>query len=314
MIRLFVSFRSLMKRDSYMVTSFRRLCCSAIGIAAFCAPALAEERVVWCEEFTATWCVYCPPVGTALSNIMDANPGRFIFIQTHASDSFATTWGNQRMSYYNVPGFPTTWMDGTLGRVGQYPATTYQNDFNNRRNIATDVTMSLTADHVSGSTFDVAVNVGIEASGTAKTMRVHIVQVLDHAPVGSHYRNCFVQNAPLQTVTLQPGGSTTLNATFTLTGTSWTPLTNRDEVKIIAFAQANNAAGPAAVYQCGQLVWRDLMPTDLNGNGSVDLTDLAIILANYGATAEASPEEGDIDGDSDVDLQDLSELLAHFGT
>lgn len=296
-----------------MITSFRRLCCSAVSIAALSASALAEERVVFCEEFTATWCQFCPPVGIALSNIMDANPNRFIFIQTHASDSFATTWGNQRMSFYNVPGFPTTWMDGTVGRVGQYSAAVYQNDFNARRNIATDVTMDLTADHVSGSTFNVAVNVGVEASGTPRTMRVHIVQVLDHAPVGTHYRNCFVQNAPIQTITVQPGQATTLNATFTLAGTSWMPLTNRDEVKIVAFAQANTTVGPAAVYQCGQLRWRDLMPADLNGNGSVDLTDLAIIMSNFGATAEVSPEQGDIDGDADVDLQDLSTLLAHFG-
>jgi hypothetical protein len=297
-----------------MITSFRRLCCSAIGIAALSASAVAEERVVFCEEFTATWCIYCPPVGTCLSGIMDANPDRFIFVQTHASDSFATTWGNQRMTFYNVPGFPTTWMDGTVGRVGQYPNTTYINDFNARRNVSTDVTMHLTSDHVSGATFNVAVDVGVEASGTARSMRVHILQVLDHSPVGAHYRNCFVQNAPIQTITVQPGQTTTLNATFTLTGTSWMPLTNRDEVKIIAFAQASNATGPAAVYQCGQLRWRDLMPTDLNGNGSVDLTDLAILMANFGATAEVSPEDGDTDGDADVDLQDLSMLLSDFGT
>jgi hypothetical protein len=297
-----------------MLTSIRRLCCSAIGVAALTAPAFAEQRVVWCEEFTATWCVYCPPVGTALSNLMDANPDRFIFIQTHASDAFATTWGNQRMSFYNVPGFPTTWMDGVIGRVGQYPAQQYINDFNARRNVTTDVTMSLTSEHLEGPNFNVAVNVGIEGSGTAHTMKIHIMQVLDHAPAGSHYRNCFVQNAPVQTITLQPGQSQTLNATFTMTGTSWMPVTNRDEIKIIAFAQLSTAAGPATVYQCGQLRWRNLMPSDVNGNGTVDLTDLAVLLANFGATAEATAEQGDTDGDADIDLQDLTLLLADFGT
>jgi hypothetical protein len=297
-----------------MITSFRRLCCSAVGIAALSAPLMAEQRMVFCEEFTATWCVYCPPVGTCLSGLMDANPDRFIFVQTHASDAFATTWGNQRMSFYSVPGFPTTWMDGTIGRVGQYANSVYINDFNARRNVPTDVTMSLTSEHVDGASFNVGVTVGIEASGTAHTMRVHILQVLDHAPAGTHYRNCFVQNAPVQTITLQPGQSQTLNAAFTMTGTSWTPSTNRDELKIIAFAQLANSTGPAAVYQCGQLRWRNLMPTDLNGNGTVDLTDLAVLLANFGATAEATAEQGDTDGDADIDLQDLTLLLADFGT
>jgi len=49
---------------------------------------------------------------------------------------------------------------------------------------------------------------------------------------------------------------------------------------------------------------------DLDGDCDVDLADLAILLANYGA---AEPEDGDIDGDGDVDLADLATLLAHYG-
>jgi hypothetical protein len=245
---------------------------------------------------------------------MDANPDRFIFIQTHASDAYATTWGNQRMSFYNVPGFPTTWMDGTVGRIGQYSNPTYINDFNSRRSSSTDVTMDMSSQHVSGGQFNVALDLGIEASGTAKTMRVHIIQVLDHYPAGSHYRNCFIQNAPLQTVTLQPGETRTLNATFTLSGASWTTPGNRDEVKIIAFAQADVAHSPAAVYQCGQLRWSDLMPADLTSNGTVDLADLAILMGNFGMNADAQREQGDVDADRDIDLQDLTLLLAAFGS
>jgi hypothetical protein len=54
-------------------------------------------------------------------------------------------------------------------------------------------------------------------------------------------------------------------------------------------------------------------PEDLNGDGEIDLSDLAILLANYGMTG-AAPEDGDLDGDGDVDLTDLSALLAVYGT
>jgi hypothetical protein len=47
---------------------------------------------------------------------------------------------------------------------------------------------------------------------------------------------------------------------------------------------------------------------DLDGDGDVDLTDLAILLASYGIDAG-----GDIDGDGDTDLQDLATLLSHYG-
>ena len=50
---------------------------------------------------------------------------------------------------------------------------------------------------------------------------------------------------------------------------------------------------------------------DLNGDGSVGLQDLALLLANFGTIGNVT--QGDIDGDEDIDLQDLSLLLAVFG-
>jgi hypothetical protein len=48
---------------------------------------------------------------------------------------------------------------------------------------------------------------------------------------------------------------------------------------------------------------------DLDSDNDVDLSDLVILLANFGSTSPA----GDIDGDADVDLTDLTTLLANFG-
>lgn len=50
---------------------------------------------------------------------------------------------------------------------------------------------------------------------------------------------------------------------------------------------------------------------DVNGDGEVNLTDLAQLLANFGATG--SGLDGDLDGDDDVDLTDLATLLSNFG-
>jgi hypothetical protein len=52
---------------------------------------------------------------------------------------------------------------------------------------------------------------------------------------------------------------------------------------------------------------------DLDGDGDVDLTDLSILLGNYGMTSGAEYEDGDLDGDGDVDLSDLSALLSVYG-
>ena len=50
---------------------------------------------------------------------------------------------------------------------------------------------------------------------------------------------------------------------------------------------------------------------DVDGNGVVDLTDLSIILANFGRT-RVGYSGGDVNGDEVVDLTDLAQVLATF--
>ena len=51
---------------------------------------------------------------------------------------------------------------------------------------------------------------------------------------------------------------------------------------------------------------------DLDGNGSVDDADRAILSDNW-LSNNAMPSQGDLDGDGDVDLNDLSKLASHWG-
>lgn len=54
-------------------------------------------------------------------------------------------------------------------------------------------------------------------------------------------------------------------------------------------------------------------PGDVNGDQTVDLSDLAILLAHFGTPSGATLADGDLDGDGDVDLADLALHLANFG-
>lgn len=55
-------------------------------------------------------------------------------------------------------------------------------------------------------------------------------------------------------------------------------------------------------------------PGDLNGDNTIDLSDLATLLGNFGTPSGATLEQGDLNGDGAVDLSDLSTLLSLFGT
>ena len=51
---------------------------------------------------------------------------------------------------------------------------------------------------------------------------------------------------------------------------------------------------------------------DLNGDGEIDIFDLAELLGHYGDT-DVTYENGDMDEDGDVDLADLAEMLGVYG-
>jgi Dockerin type I domain len=56
------------------------------------------------------------------------------------------------------------------------------------------------------------------------------------------------------------------------------------------------------------------LPGDTEPDGDVDLTDLAILLTNFGLPSGQTRQTGDVNGDGGVNLTDLSLLLANFGS
>jgi predicted CXXCH cytochrome family protein len=273
----------------------------ASGVLGFTAArsAHAADRVVLCEEFTSELCYGCSYAGPALSTLVDVYAGSFAFVQYHVDDDYVFPWSAARWTFYQGHGTPTAAFDGiditagAVSNVNQQYVIYRTNHFLPERATATDVTLTLSAEALGGSTYRVSAQVGIDTGGTAKTLRVYIVQVLDHWPaVKPYHRNGFKQAAPTQDVTLGPGQSQTVEATLTFDAESWADPGN---IRIVAWVQAPGGSAPAQVYQAATRDWPLVSgPGDADGDAVLDATDNCPVRYNPGQA------DGDGDGRGDA--------------
>jgi len=82
--------------------------------------AYGSQRVVVAEQFTATWCQYCPGAARAHYEIYHRSYDSLVVIAYHpsGSDPFYSAEAVSRANYYNIPGYPTSWFDGVVENVG----------------------------------------------------------------------------------------------------------------------------------------------------------------------------------------------------
>ncbi|MCP4593596.1 MAG: hypothetical protein GY842_22905, partial [bacterium] len=184
--------------------------------------------------------------------MLDAYPDTFTFVQTHL-DAYTIPWGSTRAGFYGIAYTPTTWFDGVIERVSPYSFAIYQSFYNTRRAVPTDVTIELSGELVGWRNIRMRADVCVEAGGVAKTMRVHMVQVLDNWPIPPTYsRNGLKQAADYQDVFVSPGQCQEVENVFAFDSDSWS---NRDDIQIIAWAQETDASGPAEVHQAAFKRW-----------------------------------------------------------
>lgn len=227
----------------------------ALAVPIFTVAVDAAPRKVICENFTATWCVYCPDMANGLIMLMDEYPDTCFAMQIHGQDDYDTPWGDARNVFYSVPGYPGVWIDGVLNISGSYgsPAANYsqlRSRYLQRIATPTDVTIDMCGTSVDGDTYSVTAVVGIENGGSSKTMKIHCAQILHNYPSPSYNYGCFKQ-ANLQTISITAGTSQDITFNFDLDSSSAGNLGN---VSYVAWAQATNSSGPSEVYQAAKHV------------------------------------------------------------
>ncbi|MDY7109465.1 MAG: hypothetical protein SYC29_12590 [Planctomycetota bacterium] len=242
-----------------------------------------------------------------VNDLIDTYPDTFAVIEYHYDDSYDTPWGNSRKTFYNAiwVGLPMFIYDGL---EDAWPIDTYEEKFLQRQAEPTDVDIQLSAVPVDEDTYEFTAELCLEPDGAARTVRLYMVQVLDHFPFGIQHepRNGFKQAAGTEDVNLEPGVCAFVTRQFTFDADS---MSHESDIKIIAWAQDPDSSGPAEVHQAAQIAWpfADPCPWDFDGNGAVNTADLLFLLGAWGTP------DGDVNDDGTTNTADLLELLGQWG-
>lgn len=262
-------------------------------------------------------------------------PDTFTVVQYHTS-GYATSFGNGRAGFYGVGGIPDAWFDGRVNKGGAYTNDTqqynyYMGAYNERIVIDSDLILELGGEEVTAPTYEFSVRVNNTSGDTEWEVTIHMVQVLNGFPAsGGYHSHCMVQHVLTQDITLAPGASQTLSDQITLGGgpgwdTSWT---NKENVKIIAWAQRPGTSQPKRVHNAVQMDWPfEPLPDDeyevgdMNCDGAVngfDIDPFVLVVGGdltgyYALYPDCDHMLGDCDDDGDVDGFDIDPFVLLIG-
>jgi hypothetical protein len=247
-----------------------------------------------------------------VSSLIDNYADSFAVVEYHVSDAYAAAWGEARGGFYSI------WSDGIPwfaydGLFDAWPISMYEPNLQARLAVPAPVTMDVAVTPLSDDMYEIATDLCLEDTADAMTVRVYAVVVEDRWPTTPSYsRNTFRVETPTADILLEPGRCYRDTREVRI-DPGWNP----DNVKVIAWAQAPLDHIPAEVYQAAKAYGPfDQLMGDVDGDGDVDLGDLAALLAAY-ETCDGDPlynPAADLDDSGCIDLGDLAILLSVYGT
>jgi chitodextrinase len=189
----------------------------------------------------------------------------------------------------------TTYADSSLS-----PSTAYSYTI---QAIDTSAHVSAQSGVVSGST---------TADTTAPTIPANVHTTLKTSTTIALAWNASTDNGGIKDyIIFRNGTQVGTSTTNTFTATSLAPSTSYS-FTVRARDLADNQSAASATLTDTTLAGTGANKGDLDGNGTVNLTDLSVLLSNW-SRAGVSVNQGDVNADGKVDLVDLSILLTNWG-
>ncbi len=118
---------------------------------------LVDKDYVLIEEFTGTWCSYCPGAALGIDDLItEGQP--VLAVAYHRNDDYETPTTQEKMDLYNVLGFPTVVFDGQInsagGNVSLSIANTYRPFVNQLKEVKVPVSVSFYGSEVKGQNYE----------------------------------------------------------------------------------------------------------------------------------------------------------------
>ena len=187
-------------------------------------------HTVFAEEFTATWCVYCPSAAENLMLIYEDAPGEpyyddnffFVALITDVNDKADDRMGD----FPDVTGYPTVIFDGNDEKVsgGQSSTANYEQaiDTTGQRD-DTDILLEIEMNHLGNDKLDISIGMTWDEDGSFSNptfngyVRAYIVEKISRYNNydGDPYHFGFLDYAFDQTVELEPREKQSLSTIWT---------------------------------------------------------------------------------------------------
>jgi thiol-disulfide isomerase/thioredoxin len=257
----------------------------------------ASQRVMVCEDVTATWCTYCPGAARGFEELYWTAYDSVVVIAYHSSgsDPFYNASSAARMSYYGVGGYPTAILDGNYQVVGgvhtgtMYP--TYRSYFDLRKSTPSPAEINLTATYDSTARTGTVTAVVRNTSGATITAQLQFALIENHIAYAwqgmdslQNLLRDMLPDASGEAITVPAGDSVTKTRNFTINA-SW----NHHNCMIVVFVQNNSTkeiyqGAEIAVMPTPNLTFAGFMPQDGNNNlpEPGDTVNLTVYLRNLG--------------------------------
>ena len=194
---------------------------------------ISEEQfthAVFAEEFTATWCVYCPSAAENLMLVYEDVPGEpyyddnffFVALITDVNDKADDRMGD----FPDVTGYPTVIFDGNDEKVsgGQSSTANYEQAIDNTgQRDDTDISLEIEMNHLGNDKLDISIGMTWDEDGSFSNptfngyVRAYIVEKISRYNNydGDPYHFGFLDYAFDQTVELEPREKQSLSTIWT---------------------------------------------------------------------------------------------------